>query len=192
MHTKPQKLLWEHLGYTDKKPEKIRFRDKTGTRLTVIDNGEKVYQKAVYEDYFLMGFSKHLYFRESCYSCNFATKERCSDITLGDFWGLGKEKPFFHDIKNGVSVALINNEKGQKLFGEVSEEIFYEERDVSEAIKGNPRYTSPSKAHQNKEKFLMEYEKYGFKKALKRALKKERIKYLVFEGKQMLKKILKK
>lgn len=180
----PQKLLWEHLGYSDKKPEKIRFRDKVGTRLTVTDNDKIVYQKAVWEDYFLMGFSKHLYLRESCYNCVWADKKRCSDITLGDFWGLGKEKPFIHNTKNGVSEVFINSSKGQTLFDSVSDSIFREERELEEAFKGNPRYSSPSHAHANKNKFIAVYEKYGFKKAIKKSLKKERIKYFIYRVKR--------
>lgn len=184
----PQKLLWEHLGGI---PDKIRFRDEDGTRLTVVKDGNVVCKRAVWEDYFLMNFSKHLCFRKSCYSCPFAKYERHSDITLGDFWGLGKTVPFKESIKGGVSAVFINTQKGRALFEGVQEEIFFEEREIKEAIEGNPRYITPSAPHRNRSLFIAKYKKEGFKKALCKALRMERIKYFVYRRKRNLKNLIK-
>ena len=46
------------------------------------------------------------------------------DLTIGDFWGLGDEVPFYGDIQNGISVVLINNEKGSQFFDEIKNKIF--------------------------------------------------------------------
>lgn len=51
-------------------------------------------------------------YRESCYYCKFANKNRVGDITLADYWGIQKFHPEFFD-ENGVSLVLVNTEKGK-------------------------------------------------------------------------------
>lgn len=64
------------------------------------------------EDLYIMSYKKRLFYRESCYSCNFASSARCSDITMGDFWGIEKEFP---DLKKqrlpGLSMIMFNTDK---------------------------------------------------------------------------------
>ena len=60
-------------------------------------------------------FYDHLTVRRSCSSCFFANLKRVSDITVGDFWGWENSHSDWNDNK-GVSLALINSEKGQKYF----------------------------------------------------------------------------
>ena len=75
--------------------------------------------------------------RECCYKCYYAQHEhRIGDITLADFWGLGKVVPYNHDKSMGVSFVSINTPKGGKLFDSVKSEIEYEERSVEETIVG--------------------------------------------------------
>lgn len=50
---------------------------------------------------FLLGVSM----RENCYSCNYSKPERVSDITIGDFIGLGKTIPFDFPTHNVSSVT---------------------------------------------------------------------------------------
>lgn len=92
------------------------------------------------------------------------------DITIGDFWGLGKEVPFQHDTKNGVSVVLLNNEKGVRFFEEVKDKIFFEKRTVEEAVKGNDQLRHPSRKHSNHDLFLKLYSEKGLAEALNKTL----------------------
>ena len=92
------------------------------------------------------------------------------DITIGDFWGLGDEVPFYGDTKNGISVVLINNEKGYKFFDEIKDKIFFEKRTISEAVKGNAQLRHASEKHQNYHEFLEIYPKKGIKEALEKTL----------------------
>lgn len=186
----PQKLLWEHLKEYNK-IDKIKFRDNIGTQLSVWSDNKLIYQKPVWEDSFLMGFSKHLYFRDSCYKCKYASMDRGANLTIGDFWGLGKVQPFTKDISAGVSVVLVNDEKGMHLFDSIKKRIFFEERLLEEAINGNPRYYSPSWKHKNYSRFIQLYEEYGFEKALKKSLVKESFKYYLYSKKYKLKELVK-
>ncbi len=51
---------------------------------------------------------------QGCFKCRFSSQERCGDITLGDFWGVEKIIPQIL-YKNGVSLVLVNSEKGQNV-----------------------------------------------------------------------------
>ena len=98
--------------------------------------------------------------------CKYGRLPRIADITLGDFWGIGSNIPFEHDISSGVSSALINTEKGAKLFEAIKPQIFYEERTLEEAIAGNAQLNAPSPQNQYYDLFLELYKKYGFNKAI--------------------------
>lgn len=60
-------------------------------------------------------FSQNLINRLACSDCKYATLSRCSDITIGDYWGIEKYYPDFED-NLGVSCLIINSKKGENLF----------------------------------------------------------------------------
>ncbi len=188
----PQKMLYENLGISPSDAKKMIFRDETGSRLTAIDDkGGLFYQKPSKEDLFYMGFANKLTFRPSCYLCEFASEDRTSDITLGDFWGLGKTVPFEESQKDGVNCVFLNTSKGEKVFAAAKDKMFAKEREISEAISGNPRYNTCSAAHKNREKFLSLYKTKGFRKAAFRALKKEAVKNAIEQTLRRIKRALK-
>ena len=86
-------------------------------------------------------------YRESCYMCKFASPERAFDITIGDFWGLGKETSTAEipAHKYGCSVMLPSSESGLKLVESVSSLINLYPRAVDEAVCGNAQLRSPFK-----------------------------------------------
>ena len=175
----PQKLLWEHLGLMPDALCNISFRGCGGSRLKASGPDGELYKKPYYKDHFLMGFREHLYLRESCYSCPFASNERASDITIGDFWGLGKNEPFKHDITDGVSVVFPHSQKGEELIKMCRDRIFLEERELSEAVLGNPRFNIPSDKHKNYDLFRRCYKRKGFRYAFKKSMRKERFDYFI-------------
>lgn len=60
-------------------------------------------------------FGKHYSIRKSCFSCRYRRKERVSDITVADFWGLNKYYPEI-ETKQGVSAIQINTLKGKRIY----------------------------------------------------------------------------
>ena len=94
-----------------------------------------------YLDTFLDGYT----YRGSCYHCRFACINRVSDITIGDFWGLGKTIPadYIPAHPNGCSVVLPSTEKGEKVMGTLSSKIYLYKRAVEEAAKGNGQLNRP-------------------------------------------------
>lgn len=88
---------------------------------------------------FLSGYCSN----EACYSCPYACMERTGDLTLADFWGLGKRIPFDGDASKGCSLILVNTEKGEMMLQAVRDKLFLEERTPEEARSGNGQLRAP-------------------------------------------------
>lgn len=157
----------------------IKFRDNTSYVLSVYGkNQEIIYSRKMQQDLFYVGFMRRLLFRDSCYQCRYARKERISDITIGDFWGIGSlhilKKP-----KNGLSLILVNSEQGSSLLDKVSESFYVEERTVDEAVAGNKQLRFPSHKHFARGLFCELYKRIGFEASAKIALFIDRIAYSI-------------
>lgn len=181
--TPPETYLKEHIEAIKNKkninPNKILFRkDNAYSFILYKDSTEnKLYEKSGFYDEYLRGFLDSLFCRECCYSCKYTTNKRVSDMTIGDFWGLGLKEPFNHPYTGAISLALVNTSKGQELLYKCKNKLFIETRSVEEAIKGNSQLNYPPKCHKNYEKFKQKYKKYGFTKAANKCLDEIRIEY---------------
>ena len=112
------------------------FRGLAGYCLALYDKEEKqIYRGGVQNDLYFNGFYYGWLMSRNCFSCEYASIDRVSDVTLGDFWGLGTTQ-MSSDLTKGVSLVLINSEKGGHLFENISCEK--EERTLDEAVRGNP------------------------------------------------------
>lgn len=140
------KLLQNHITkvFGSTNIEKVIFRDAKGQYEIALLNGEKVlYQKYLnnsrYNDFYINSFFDGYTFRNSCYLCQYAKPERAFDITIGDFWGLGKKTPATEipEHPNGCSVILPVSIKGVELTQSVRYLLNMYPRDVAEAVKGN-------------------------------------------------------
>ena len=105
------------------KATKLNFRDKSryGWEYSCVfevdyDDGKKHYGRSS-TDLFYIGFLNELFLRESCYKCPYVGRSRVGDITLADYWRVNIEdvpELTNEDIQLGVSLVLINDNKGQK------------------------------------------------------------------------------
>lgn len=137
--------------------DNITFRGLNDFYLTVYDKNKKViYKRSQYEDPYFMSFMRGIMFRPVCYVCQFARNERVSDITIGDFWNISKDA--LDGYKGKISLALLNTSKGVEYFGSCSNLFEYQERMVTEAIKGNDQLRHPSKRSQEQLVFKAQYE----------------------------------
>lgn len=96
----------------------------------------------LYYNTFFYGYS----YRPSCYHCKFARPERIGDITIGDFWGLGRDIPAddIPDHSGGISVILPCTDKGLAMVNAVGALMDLYERPVEEAIAGNHQLQHPT------------------------------------------------
>ena len=135
-------------------------------------------KKVLNTDNYQLGYHRSLIYRENCYHCHYARKERVGDLTLGDFSGLGKLAPFEHS-KYNVSCVLQNTEKGAILINSISDKIYKEERPRDEAFLYENQLKKPSVKHISRTIFEEKYKKTNdFEKASNVALKQEKTKAL--------------
>lgn len=139
-HGVPSPMIWQRyvneLGQ-GKKLTYMTFRDKSkgwnnGVLKYRFDDRSEITEEYA-ESLYIKGFIKNCYLRPSCYDCNFKTLDRCSDLTLGDFWGVEDSLPDI-DKESGVSLVIVHSLKGENLFDIIKNEIFYEEVDIYKAI----------------------------------------------------------
>lgn len=128
--------------------DNIIFRESSYIVVVVV-GGKVVYRRPLnqprYKDWYINTFFDGYTYRESCYKCRYACPERVSDITIGDFWGLGKHLPA-NEIPphpDGCSVMLPVTEKGRELVDSVSGQMNMYEREVNEAVSGNDQLKRP-------------------------------------------------
>lgn len=122
-HSVPSPMVWKDYAAALEKQHggkltSFSFRNKaTGWEGYYIrakfDNGEEFQQPAT-ENPYQRGFLKGLYSRPSCFSCKFKGVERCSDITLTDYWGVKGIQPEAYNSQ-GTSLILLHSSKGRAL-----------------------------------------------------------------------------
>lgn len=132
-----------------------------------------VYNKPAYTQYYFAGFLLGVSLRENCYQCRYARPERISDVTIGDFIGLGKEIPFNYSKRN-VSSVTINTSKGEAFYQEVSRHtdiLMNVQREYAERLKYKPSLIEPFHKHELNPLFRELVLRIGYLKAIRRTLK---------------------
>lgn len=119
----------------------IQFKNKDygwnsfSTKVQLYNND--IYQKDRDNDPYMVGFLKHnLYMRPSCYNCQYKSLPRVADISLGDFWGISSQDEKLDDNK-GTSVVIVNSIKGENLFENAKEKLFFEKSCIEKVVEGN-------------------------------------------------------
>lgn len=161
-HGVPSPLVWsrylaEKLG-SQKTIQEINFRDKTDGweryNLTIKGITHKLEPFFISENHklnhFMKGFLGDLYLRPSCHNCCAKSGASGSDIQLADFWGAKEFNRSFYN-KSGVSLIIINSEKGSCIFNEIDVErlkLKYED-----LILSNRSYCHNASKHSRRSEF---------------------------------------
>lgn len=180
----PATYLEQHIKSIEVKKKEhtyqLFFRDpkyNTYTFTFTLKNnkGKEFYNKKVLtRDNYQLGYHRALIYRENCYSCNYARKERISDLTIGDFSGLGRFAPFEYD-KHNVSCILENTDKGAALLKKLQGALSMYERPACEAFEVEKQLKSPSVKHGGRSIFERVYHKNrNYELASNAALKEEK------------------
>lgn len=187
-------IFEKYLSFVEKKVgniTSINTRDKkygSGYNMTIC--GEKgTYHKKGEDDPFIRLFQKNLPLRHSCFECPMKRWERISDITIGDFQ---KAKIYFPEYVDGrgVSVVLVNTDKGQTLFEKVKCNLNFKATTMEAASQVN--LCSQIENKSKRDSFFEEYHEQDFTKLLRRYTTlgfKNKVIYLL---KKSAKKILRK
>lgn len=104
-------------------------------RKVTFENGQ-IYYGEGHEDDYRRGYHANVFERPSCYECKFKGVPRISDITLGDFWGIGSVDPSLEQ-NLGTSLVMINSEKGEKYFDIIRDKLVMKEFSLDDIVPGN-------------------------------------------------------
>lgn len=177
-HGVPSPLTWERYLEERRKAQsanvvKAGFRDKTNgwTNFSLslqFDDGA-VYRKTLKEDAFMNAFLANLCLRESCYQCRFKSIRRKSDLTVGDFWGIDRIAPEIND-DGGVSLVILQSEKGRRLFREIEEKVNCRDVDCQTAVDLNGAATHSVYRHPFREYFFHKLPRTDFDKQVQDCL----------------------
>lgn len=164
-HGVPSPYIWrDYLLYIEKKWGKeviaVDFRNKSKFGWAAHKESFKFRDSIVYLQSYTYLFYQHIMFRDSCGACHFTNLQRPSDVTIADFWGWEKIVPLFNADDKGVSLALINTEKGEELFRMLSSHVTAIKTDIRDCMQPNLQH--PSKIHSARRQFEDDYAKYGF------------------------------
>ena len=122
------------------------------------------------EDPFMRGFLAELYNRPSCYNCSSRELRSGADLTIADYWNVQQRFPDMDDDK-GVSLVMVNTEKGKWLFDGESSEIEIRLSDFEHACETNPAIFRSSKPHRNRSCFFKDVRRFDFDTLIGRCLR---------------------
>ena len=162
------KLLDTYLkqnGLELRKLKNIKFRSKTGMGLSIKEANVSMPGTI---DAYLLSFLNALNYTDNCYSCQYASLNRVSDITLGDNWGT----EYSDELAKGVSLILVNSEKGKELL--INTRLILKDVDVKKAISANGQLSNPSKMPSKRDEFMNGIEEgKKYKKLISRLYRKQ-------------------
>lgn len=188
-HGVPAPYIWrDYLKYIEKKYNDtivfVNFRDKSQIGWSahkesfVLSSGRYI-SKFIYSDL----FCKCIMFRHSCKKCYFTNFQRPSDITIADFWGWERVDKNINSDDKGVSLLLVNTEKGRNLFNEIKDKISSIKTDTSHCLQHNLQYPSVVSSYR------MDFEKDYISKGFVFCAKKYGNIGLLYQIKEFLRKV---
>lgn len=164
-HGVPSPKVWKtYLAWQgEKKRSEVRaadFRNKKNfgwrdhVETLCLGNGRVVHSKI-----FTTLFYEHSILRPCCYKCPYKAVMHPGDITIADYWGIEKAAPEFDDNK-GVSLVLVNNEKGEEIFNIIKTQIKWKETKLEDSIQ--PPLRAPFPEPQNRKNFWIDFKNRDF------------------------------
>lgn len=176
-HGVPSPYIWrDYLSYIEKKYKKkvsvVNFRDKgeygwvAHKETFIFEDGEKITpEQSPYTDLFY----KHIMLRQSCGSCHYCNTVRPSDITIADFWGVEKTNTEINKDNKGVSLLLVNTDKGCRVLEEIKNKLYLISAKLGDCLQ--PNLIHPSILHKDSMAFEYDYQNLGFRYIKKRYIK---------------------
>lgn len=146
----------------------FRNKDKgwyDATRVISTDSNSERRLKGRLDAYWT-GFMDNLCLQETCYKCPFVGIQRNSDITIADFWGIGKQFKFKtpEEIEKGISMVMCNTPEGLNLFNSASEYLEFQERTMEEVVSGNQTIVRPCVRPARRDTFYRDLDEMEFQK----------------------------
>ena len=171
-------LVWRK--YLEKRKREVQgnitylsMRDKThgwrGLHMRIDCDNSIRYLKRQDSDTYLNGFLSNLFLRPSCYNCDHKYLPRKSDITVADFWDVQAVTGTVDDNK-GVSLILINSEKGKCLFENIKDQLCYTQLEINNALANNYAVLNSVCMHNKRIKFFSKIQEEDCDKLINKCL----------------------
>lgn len=186
-HGVPAPKVWQaYIDYRSNKenngirPQKINMRSKVSgwSRYgysTEFDYGNgKITRIHNSQDLFMQAFTGNICLRNSCSNCKAKGVERCTDFTLGDYWGIWNQHPEFDDNK-GTSVVFVHSQKGREILEQLSDKMDCLKVDIEVAYKENGSLVNSSPAHSGRDEFLEQITADNFEDLVKKNFPQESV-----------------
>lgn len=196
-HGVPGPNLWrDYIAYLEKKQGDeiclVNFRDKQKYGWAAHHETFKFVKGGGSKMSFTYLFYQHIMLRPSCGKCHFTNTKRPSDITIADFWGWENTDININKDDKGVSLILVNTEKGREIFDAVKDRMTVIPAKLENCMQPNLQH--PSVFNKEWRMFEADYERKGFEYVMKKYgdnnLKRKIHKFLG-RTKRKIKKILK-
>ena len=164
-HGVPGPYLWrDYIAYLEKKQgDKIcwvNFRDKQNFGWKAHKESFTTKEDSIFSCSYTYLFYQHIMFRHSCGICPYTNTKRPSDITIADFWGWEKTDPNINKDDKGISLVLVNTEKGSDLFESVKERMVVIPAKLEDCLQPNLQHSSV--IHSQRMDFERDYVRKGF------------------------------
>lgn len=149
--TPPSEYLFSHIKSITRSKvliaDQCYFRDPHyGTErfvFSIYNAGQLIYKSPTRNDLYTYGYHHMLTYRDCCYNCHYAKRERIGDVTLCDYTGLGSKAPWV-DKHRFISCVLINSERGRLIINKISDRIVLYNRPVDEPLEADSMFNHPS------------------------------------------------
>lgn len=170
-HGVPSPELWmNYVHYIEKSYKgKIRaadFRDRKDPWGESNERYEFTDNRVIKSKEYLSLFYSNVFARECCATCQYAQQERIGDVSIGDYWGIEDVCPDFID-NFGVSVVLVNTDKGKKLWDKLRDKVQAHETILLDACRKNEPLNRPAGMSKQRKYYIKCHKLFGINGVLR-------------------------
>ena len=149
---------------------KVAFRDKVrGWKMFSFSVyfQRNLYSQSKVDDLFFRGFLACCFLRPSCHTCAFKGRNRGSDITIADYWGVHTRFPEYDDDL-GVALVIANTGKGREAWARVAPGMDVLRSDLEHAASHNHSYAGPVPPHPDRAQFFSDLNSMRFEEVMEK------------------------
>lgn len=177
-HSVPSPFIWEEFKKVLEKEnggviDEVHFRTKkldwnrTNSNKSFLFSTTAMNEVQGDERFYKMFFGLLSISRPSCSACRFTDTHRVSDITIADYFGIEEFAPEKYD-KRGLSLVIVNNEKGEEILNKMKNDMEMEKRKSSESVKHQQRLSYPISYTEIREEFWDSVIELGLEETMKK------------------------
>ena len=131
----------------------------SGNEIKLADGS--TYQADFFHDPYLIAFTRNYSLNNTCYHCRYANLNRVADLTVSDYWGYVSRRFKYRNTNRGISMAMVNTERGERFLAGVLTNCVYTTTSLREGVEGNPCLSRSFKPAKKRDEFWAAYLESG-------------------------------